>query len=148
MILILLWLGEKTELVQSEIPNKRGWNKQVVENCYICQVKTYSHIYVVYIHSSLYWDDMARWKGQNKIPRGKVEVSRIWTIVIFVSELSAWLMLGLSNIDEKSERAEAIARFVCIQIVLMWVKEKIWMYLCLICGLLLYDSVGILTEFV
>ena len=50
-------------------------------------------------------------------------------------------MLGLSNIDEKSEGAEAIARFVCIQIVLMWVK-------CLICGLLLYDSVGILTEFV
>ena len=54
----------------------------------------------------------------------KVEVSRIWIIVIFVSELSAWLVLGLSNIDEKSEGAEAIARFACIQIVLMWVKEK------------------------
>ena len=54
----------------------------------------------------------------------KVEVSRIWIIVIFVSEVSAWLVLGLSNIDEKSEGAEAIARFAFIQIVLMWVKEK------------------------
>ena len=55
---------------------------------------------------------------------GKVEVSRIWIIVIFVSEFSAWLVLGLSNIDVKSEGAEAIAKFAFIQIALMWMKEK------------------------
>ena len=61
------------------------------------------------------------------IPRflvGKVEVSKIWIIVIFVSELSACLVLGLSNIDVKSEGAEAIARFAFIQIDLVWVKER------------------------
>ena len=31
----------------------------------------------------------------------------------------------MSNIDGKSEGAEAIARFVFIQISFMWVKEKI-----------------------
>ena len=33
-------------------------------------------------------------------------------------------MLGLSNIDVKSEGAEAIASFAFIQIALIWVKEK------------------------
>ena len=55
---------------------------------------------------------------------GKVEISRIWIIIIFVSELSAWLVLGLSNIVVKSEGAKAIGRFAFIQIALMWVKEK------------------------
>ena len=41
-LIVLLWLSEKAELVQSEIPNKRGWNKQDVEYYYTCQVKTYS----------------------------------------------------------------------------------------------------------
>ena len=58
-----------------------------------------------------------------------------------------WLVLGLSNIDMKSERTETIARFAFIQIILIWVKEKNVNVLCLICESLLYDSVGILTEF-
>ena len=33
-------------------------------------------------------------------------------------------MLGLSNIDVKSEGAKVIGRFAFIQIALMWVKEK------------------------
>ena len=64
-------------------------------------------------------------KAEIRSLEGKVEVSRIWITVILVSELSAWLVLGLSNIDEKSEGAEALARFAFIQIVLMWVKEKV-----------------------
>ena len=90
------------------------------------------------------------WLGKKSEIRplvGKVEIRMIWIIVIFVGELSAWLLLGLSNIHVKSEGAEATARFAFIQIAMMWVKEKMRMYLCLICGSLLYDSVGILTEF-
>ena len=44
--------------------------------------------------------------------------------IIFLSELSAWLVLGLSKIDVKSEGAEMIVTFAFIPIALMWVKEK------------------------
>ena len=67
------------------------------------------------------------WVGEKAKVRsliGKVKVSRIRIIVIFVSKLTAWLVLGLSNIDVKSEGAEAIASFVFIQIALIWMKEK------------------------
>ena len=37
---------------------------------------------------------------------GKVEVSSICIIAIFVSELSGWLVFGLNNRDVKSEGAE------------------------------------------
>ena len=77
------------------------------------------------------------WLGKKSEMRplvGKVEIRRIWIIVIFVGELSAWLLLGLNNIHVKSEGAEATARFVFIQIAMMWVKEKMRMYLYLICG--------------
>ena len=86
-------------------------------------------------------------KAERRSLVGKFEVSRIWIIVIFVVQLNAWLLLGLSEIHVKSEGAEAIARFAFIQIAMMQVKEKMRMCLCLICGSLLYDSVGILTEF-
>ena len=65
---------------------------------------------------------------------GKFDVSRIWIIVVFVGQLNARLLLGLSEIHVKSEGAETIARFAFIQIAMMQVKEKMRMCLCLICG--------------
>ena len=83
-LIVLLWLSEKAELLQSEIPNKRGWNKQDLEQYDTCQVKTYRVL-----------------QAEIRSLVGKVEVSRIWIIVILVSELTAWLLLGLSNRCEK-----------------------------------------------
>ena len=77
---------------------------------------------------------------------GKVEVSRIWIIVILVSELTAWLLLGLSNRCEKWGSWSNSE--VCVYSNWYDVGErKMQMYLYFICGSLLYDSVGILTEF-
>ena len=53
-----------------------------------------------------------------------MKLAEIWIIVIFVSELSAWLVLGLSNVDVKTEGAKVIVTFTFIPVALMWVKQK------------------------
>ena len=66
---------------------------------------------------------MAMWKARDKLSS---EVSKIWIIVVYLNEFSAWLVLGV-----KSWGAEAIAKFVFMQIFLTWMKRKkcVWMYL-------------------
>ena len=53
-----------------------------------------------------------------------MKLAEIWIIVIFVNELSAWLVLGLSNVDVKTEGAKVIVTFAFIPVALMWVKQK------------------------
>ena len=53
-----------------------------------------------------------------------MKLAEIWIIVIFVSELSAWLVLGLSNVDVKTEGGKVIVTFTFIPVALMWVKQK------------------------